>query len=684
MTSAEVRSLELFSSLLAKGSLPTNYGGGRINIALDLYKKIREEAARKAALTRGKKSVLQLIEHMKNKDVGNAKKILRKLKNSKLIGKGAKDKLQALSEALAGSDNDTAIAVAAGINNWINDEGVESDKRKAAYADKAQALEAQHEEAAQEKPESAQQDSPAAVIDGTPKLTTVGGEGQKLAAKAAVQLKAAVNDKKNRPYRLKEAANYLLQLKYKMDSTLKRDILEGLALEARGMAQNVDSVDTEDIRELHSAVRGMVSAVTGDVATQQEPVHEIGKSYAFKVREENGGVRDIIGKAVALKGAPEGFRFIAAFDDGQYKIYEVSCGHRVGYVKGNLKDAIKSAEHAIEVNGVDTLKSKVAQFIQEKGRLNAEPLDPVETPNALLSPSEQKPVISESTGNGELNNKFAGQYEHYQKALTSPDVVKSAPPADSGVNMSMFLGMKNGATGLFKPDRPSAPLAHWRPMFNQKFEASDREALAYQVDSLLGLGVVPPTYIRHAALDAGMVEKYLKKEPVKDRYSGKKYDSFTPPEDLNNARGSIQLAIKGDSIDKKGLEYEPFDSLTDEQKLDMQKIAVFDYIVGQTDRHGGNTWVGDDNKIYAIDNGFSFPRSNESTLSLPFLVFKRHLKESGGGIDPRILKQLSTIKESDFKSLFPEGVRLEGDIAWKKLQVLLTDSEDNPLRNRKV
>lgn len=56
------------------------------------------------------------------------------------------------------------------------------------------------------------------------------------------------------------------------------------------------------------------------------------------------------------------------------------------------------------------------------------------------------------------------------------------------------------------------------------------------------------------------------------------------------------------------------------------RLAVLDYAIGTMDRHIGNVILGTDNRVYAIDNGYSFPSFKDARLRAPA---KRALKETG-------------------------------------------------------
>jgi len=114
---------------------------------------------------------------------------------------------------------------------------------------------------------------------------------------------------------------------------------------------------------------------------------------------------------------------------------------------------------------------------------------------------------------------------------------------------------------------------------------AEREVLAYELDKLLGLGMVPPT---------AMIE-------------------------VNEQRGSAQYFVHDATISHEvGGKWDRLD------EQDMVEAALFDYLISNTDRHGGNWMITTDFKIVLIDNGFGFPINDEHFLS----PFKRHAEDS--------------------------------------------------------
>jgi hypothetical protein len=83
-----------------------------------------------------------------------------------------------------------------------------------------------------------------------------------------------------------------------------------------------------------------------------------------------------------------------------------------------------------------------------------------------------------------------------------------------------------------------------------------------------------------------------------------------------------------------------YSKMSDKAKFNMQKMAVFDYITGNTDRHAGNIKIDGDN-VYAIDQGRCFPGKDRSQFNSRPLAA---LKASNEKINPKIIE---AIKKAD-------------------------------------
>ncbi len=114
--------------------------------------------------------------------------------------------------------------------------------------------------------------------------------------------------------------------------------------------------------------------------------------------------------------------------------------------------------------------------------------------------------------------------------------------------------------GIYKPADGERPLWDF-PYGNLHF----RERCSFLVSEALGWHLVPPTVIREGP----------------------------------HGEGSVQLFIShsGDSN---------YFSLREEGRPELFLLAVFDFIVNNTDRKGGHCFVGKDGRVWGIDHGLTF------------------------------------------------------------------------------
>lgn len=121
------------------------------------------------------------------------------------------------------------------------------------------------------------------------------------------------------------------------------------------------------------------------------------------------------------------------------------------------------------------------------------------------------------------------------------------------------ITFKDGSAVIFKCD-----IRHYWMADNP--DTAIREAIVYQIDKVVGLGLVPKTMV------------------IDDAIGNVRYD------------GSVQVWIKNA---KDGYQIEKF---TDKERKDFERLKVFDFVIGNSDRHLGNVLFTGDDKLHAIDN----------------------------------------------------------------------------------
>jgi uncharacterized repeat protein (TIGR03843 family) len=135
----------------------------------------------------------------------------------------------------------------------------------------------------------------------------------------------------------------------------------------------------------------------------------------------------------------------------------------------------------------------------------------------------------------------------------------------AGSNYVYLLKMRHPRAGegyaVYKPQRGEAPLSDFPSGTLYK-----REYASYLVSEALGWNLIPPTIVR---------------------------------DDLEGGVGMLQLFIEHDPA-------QHYFTLRDEREAEMQRIAVFDWLINNADRKGGHCILDKDGRIWCIDQGLTF------------------------------------------------------------------------------
>jgi len=144
----------------------------------------------------------------------------------------------------------------------------------------------------------------------------------------------------------------------------------------------------------------------------------------------------------------------------------------------------------------------------------------------------------------------------------------------------------DGSAVMFKCD-----IRHY--WMSENPDTAMREAIVYQIDKVVGLGLVPKTMV------------------IDDTIDGVRYDGSVQ-DWIHNARDGYQI-----------------EKFTGEQKKDFERLRVFDFVIGNSDRHLGNVLIAEDGKMRAIDNNACLIiDKEEDILSFPdsmVLFFSRNV-----------------------------------------------------------
>jgi hypothetical protein len=118
---------------------------------------------------------------------------------------------------------------------------------------------------------------------------------------------------------------------------------------------------------------------------------------------------------------------------------------------------------------------------------------------------------------------------------------------------------------------------------------------------------------------------------------------------------------------------------------EFQKLAMFDFIIGNTDRHSGNWMVDEQHKLRAIDHGLSFPEQNNLGVHGFRSDPTRHMEERGHSELPQELLNLLTPekKEAIKKEIVHYGIGGNGVELFEQRWNLLVYTKRLPSRDLK-
>lgn len=172
-----------------------------------------------------------------------------------------------------------------------------------------------------------------------------------------------------------------------------------------------------------------------------------------------------------------------------------------------------------------------------------------------------------------IEKKSPGRKEE-EEVLAGAEIL-NCERMEGGRSRSFVVNLKGGITAIYKPETGEADT---RPGLMPVGTQGKREVATYIVSERLELHLVPPTVLR---------EKGVK------RYEG---------------RGAFQLFVSEGEVVACLLEQT---GQLEFKRSELEKLAVFDIIIGNTDRHHANFLIATGTGgIRAIDNGLSFPKKD--------------------------------------------------------------------------
>lgn len=183
---------------------------------------------------------------------------------------------------------------------------------------------------------------------------------------------------------------------------------------------------------------------------------------------------------------------------------------------------------------------------------------------------EKSPVALDLPKEGLLKQESSSKKERKKSPFATPEEAiletrekRDSKPLWGGCNQSLFVNLKDDGAGVFKPKNGECKHLREHVLALSYYK---RERAAYLVSRFLGFDFVPTTTIRELDGEEGSIQEF-----IEDAQSGFEADR-------------------------------PFDDAVIQELF---KMWIFDYIIYNSDRHGGNFLV-KGNWVYAIDNGLAF------------------------------------------------------------------------------
>ncbi|HET9143308.1 hypothetical protein [Actinophytocola sp.] len=196
------------------------------------------------------------------------------------------------------------------------------------------------------------------------------------------------------------------------------------------------------------------------------------------------------------------------------------------------------------------------------------------SPGPASQPALPSPSISARLDSDTASTTTRPTTELYEpspaeRALQTRRVIDSKPMDPTGhANDAHLVTFDDGTRGIYKP------IAGENVSLRQGIPGNlaHREVAASRIDEAFGFGLVPTTTMIDGQHGIGSVQQWVASTPHREHH-----------------------------------EY---------PRIQQERMAVLDYIIGNTDRHLGNYRTDPDGNVLAIDHGYSFPESPDPRFGI--------------------------------------------------------------------
>lgn len=210
---------------------------------------------------------------------------------------------------------------------------------------------------------------------------------------------------------------------------------------------------------------------------------------------------------------------------------------------------------------------------------------PTSRAQTIANAVEHLRKLTATTEARELVTKSIEEFDPLSQALTL-EFTDAREPKEPGSNVTLELTQLEGTHAYFKPSEGELEaLRDSQP----ELSALNREVAASRLSDLLGLDVVPHTDLRI-------------------------YESNTGLDD----GGSVEVPpLIGSLQQEVPLEAFPLPTYS---RLDVERMAILDYVLASSDRHDGNYRTTEDGHPRATDNGYCLPEDPGDGIRSEFVA----------------------------------------------------------------
>lgn len=220
-----------------------------------------------------------------------------------------------------------------------------------------------------------------------------------------------------------------------------------------------------------------------------------------------------------------------------------------------------------------------------KRGVKIEQQDPAPTPPP--APEHPEPISIPAEARTRVHDSKEPTDRHTEDHLKAGKIT-GIKALGGGVSGSFLVTLQDGSKAVWKPEKGESNLAFQN--YQHGFQ-TEREVTAWEVAKALGYEDLGSPCVEHNS-EIGLEDRGKGKFAERD-------PNGHGPDATGEGRGALMAMQPGAAAANSPA---PYDG-----RRDRYRMALYDTVIGNTDRHQGNWMVTPDGKLRAIDHGYSFP-----------------------------------------------------------------------------